>query len=461
MECEKNIPIDILVDLCSRFVINVPEEEQNDLIRICFQIELAHWFYIDFYSKNFPHKRPCGLKEFALQVFKHIPFLQPFAKNVDEVIEDWKDYKFCVPTFGAILLDENLTHCLLVQNYKSCWGFPKGKVNKDEPPDQCAIREVYEETGFDISQLINANEYIEATINNRVIRLYIVHGVNKSESFIPKTRNEIKAVDWFPVCDIPSKKKDAAFKQLKSVNGSSNNAIYSAFYMVSPFVKKLRQWIFEHNNNLPHRRRRPRHKSCSDIDNSNTLNLCDSLAMLRKLNEPEDKVNGKTDCWEEVSARTERRDAEESGEPLDSPNIPPPPQTSQQVLAFFRSKLFDTSENTLHAITAGSTGSKNTDRISRKSLFEQSHQGSSASLSQSQIPPSDIPSKGSVAINSSGSAFRRVEKTSRLGKRKRGKKGSDGGERAEGVQAIPAFLAFQFDIGAIIQSMNQAVLHQS
>lgn len=34
---------------------------------------------------------------------------------------------------------------LLVQGYlaKSGWGFPKGKVNEDEAPHDCAVREVH------------------------------------------------------------------------------------------------------------------------------------------------------------------------------------------------------------------------------------------------------------------------------------------------------------------------------
>jgi len=30
--------------------------------------------------------------------------------------------------------------------------FPRGKINKDEKDLDCAIREVYEETGFDIKE---------------------------------------------------------------------------------------------------------------------------------------------------------------------------------------------------------------------------------------------------------------------------------------------------------------------
>lgn len=44
----------------------------------------------------------------------------------------------------------DLTKVVMVQGYGSTsWSFPKGKINKDEPPSSCALREVYEETGYD------------------------------------------------------------------------------------------------------------------------------------------------------------------------------------------------------------------------------------------------------------------------------------------------------------------------
>lgn len=57
-------------------------------------------------------------------------------------------------TFGAVLcktISHTAANCyifslkvLLVQGYlaKSGWGFPKGKVNEDEAPHDCAVREV-------------------------------------------------------------------------------------------------------------------------------------------------------------------------------------------------------------------------------------------------------------------------------------------------------------------------------
>lgn len=85
-------------------------------------------------------------------LFQHIPFLKVHLATIDKILESWKQYKLTVPTYGAILLSEDLTHVLLVQSYwaKSSWGFPKGKVNENEDPIHCATREVstYQQSSF-------------------------------------------------------------------------------------------------------------------------------------------------------------------------------------------------------------------------------------------------------------------------------------------------------------------------
>lgn len=211
----------------------MPEEERKDLVRICFQIELAHWFYLDFYCAEDSRKlKSCTLKEFTTRIFQHIPFLQPHVPHIDTVIEQWRGYKQSVPTFGAIVLNEDLTKVLLVQSYwaKNSWGFPKGKVNEDEEPSHCAVREVLEETGFDISDLIDEKEYISSTIHDQLVRLYIISGVGMNTKFKPKTRKEIKKVEWFALADLPNNKKDMTPKVKMGVGPN-------AFFMVVPFVK--------------------------------------------------------------------------------------------------------------------------------------------------------------------------------------------------------------------------------
>lgn len=233
-----DIPSSVLDDLCSRFILHIPSEERDNAIRVCFQIELAHWFYLDFCMQNTPGAPHCGIRDFAKAVFHHCPFLLPHGEDVQKVLEQWKEYKMGVPTYGAIILNETLDNVLLVQGYlaKSGWGFPKGKVNEDEAPYDCAVREVLEETGFDIKNRISKDMYIEQKITDQLVRLYIIPGVSKDTKFYPKTRKEIRNIEWFPIEKLPCHRNDMT---PKSKLGLAPNR----FFMAIPFIRPLREWI--------------------------------------------------------------------------------------------------------------------------------------------------------------------------------------------------------------------------
>ncbi|KAM4808868.1 m7GpppN-mRNA hydrolase [Rhinophrynus dorsalis] len=233
------VPDGVLDDLCSRFILHIPSEERDNAIRVCFQIELAHWFYLDFWMQNFPGLPTCGIRDFAkADILSHCSFLLPNGEDVQRVLDEWKEYKMGVPTYGAIILDETLENVLLVQGYlaKSGWGFPKGKVNKEEAPHDCAAREVFEETGFDIKDRMCNNDYIELRINDQLARLYIIPGVPKDTKFNPKTRREIRNIEWFPIEKLPCHKNDMT---PKSKLGLAPNK----FFMVIPFIRPLRDWL--------------------------------------------------------------------------------------------------------------------------------------------------------------------------------------------------------------------------
>ncbi|NWR65446.1 DCP2 hydrolase, partial [Bucorvus abyssinicus] len=225
----------------SRFILHIPSEERDNAIRVCFQIELAHWFYLDFYMQNTPGLPQCGIRDFAKADILFITVVA-FCEDVQKVLDEWKEYKMGVPTYGAIILDETLENVLLVQGYlaKSGWGFPKGKVNKEEAPHDCAAREVFEETGFDIKDYICKEEYIELRINDQLARLYIIPGVPKNTKFNPKTRREIRNIEWFSIDKLPCHRNDMT---PKSKLGLAPNK----FFMAIPFIRPLREWISRRN----------------------------------------------------------------------------------------------------------------------------------------------------------------------------------------------------------------------
>ncbi|EPY51894.1 mRNA decapping complex catalytic subunit Dcp2 [Schizosaccharomyces cryophilus OY26] len=227
----------VLDDLSARFILNLPAEEQSSVERLCFQIEQAHWFYEDFIRAQNDQLPSLGLRVFSARLFAHCPLLWKWSKVHEEAFDDFLRYKTRIPVRGAILLDKSLQRCLLVKGWKasSGWGFPKGKIDKDESDVDCAIREVYEETGFDLMGHINPNEYIEMTIRGQNVRLYIIPEMSLDTVFESRTRKEISKIEWHMLADLPTYKK------------SKTDTVKNKFYMVIPFLTPLKKWIKKRN----------------------------------------------------------------------------------------------------------------------------------------------------------------------------------------------------------------------
>ncbi|KAK1034878.1 mRNA-decapping enzyme subunit 2 [Friedmanniomyces endolithicus] len=240
-----------LDDLTVRFLLNLPASELSSVPRLCFQVEEAQWFYEDFI-------RPAALaatgiplpslplRQFCLQLFQHSPLLSGFtdAQHI-AAYEEFLAYKVRVPVRGAILLDESMEKLVLVKGWKkgASWSFPRGKINKDEKDLDCAIREVYEETGYDVraANLVPASEseakYIDVTMREQHMRLFVFRGVREDTYFEPQTRKEISKIAWYQVRDLPgfTKKVKGGAEQAQHVAGK--------FYMVAPFLGPLKKWI--------------------------------------------------------------------------------------------------------------------------------------------------------------------------------------------------------------------------
>ncbi|KAL0735960.1 hypothetical protein Bca4012_012170 [Brassica carinata] len=244
---------ELLDDLCSRFVLNVPEEDQQSFERILFLVEYAYWYYEDNAVENDPTLKSLSLKEFTSLLFNSCDVLRPYVSNVDDIFKDFTSYKCRVPVTGAIILDETYERCLLVKGWKgSSWSFPRGKKSKDEEDYACAIREVLEETGFDVSKLLKKEEYIEFTFRQQRVRLYIVAGVTDDTSFAPQTKKEISEIAWHPLDHL----------QPASNEVITHGAAGLKLYMVAPFLASLKSWISKHPSPLPRRRDKPPRARC-------------------------------------------------------------------------------------------------------------------------------------------------------------------------------------------------------
>ncbi|KAI5863157.1 hypothetical protein GGS23DRAFT_568515 [Durotheca rogersii] len=239
---------DWLDDLCVRFIINLPREDLSSVARICFQIEEAQWFYEDFIRPLDPSLPSMGLRTFSLKMFQHCPLLASFsAESHIRAFEEFIAYKQRVPVRGAIMLNDAMDAVVLVRGYKkgSRWSFPRGKINKDEDDLDCAVREVYEETGYDLREagLIDRNEPLaplQVTMRDQHIQLFVFRGIPEDTVFKTRTRKEIGDIKWYGVSELPAYRKKGAGKN-NGADGLSNDK----FHLVAPFMVQLRQWVLK------------------------------------------------------------------------------------------------------------------------------------------------------------------------------------------------------------------------
>jgi mRNA-decapping enzyme subunit 2 len=217
--------------------------------RICFQVEEAQWFYEDFIRPLDPTLPSMSLRSFCLRIFQHCPLLAPFsAENHMRAFEEFMQYKTRVPVRGAILLNETMDSTVLVKGWKkgANWSFPRGKINKDEDDLDCAVREVYEETGFDIKEagLVPRDDevkYIQISMREQQIRLYVFRNIPMDTVFEPKTRKEISKVEWYKLSELPAFRKKGNNPHDDAAAAPNANK----FYMVAPFLVPLKKWVVQ------------------------------------------------------------------------------------------------------------------------------------------------------------------------------------------------------------------------
>ena len=124
------------------------------------------------------------------------------------MLQKYTKYKNRLLVFEAALQSPDLTKVLMV---KSCytttnaWQFPKGKIEVGELPIACAIREVFEETGFNCFYLIDENNFIECVNEDKKFtRLYLVKNVSMEYHFSPNVQHKIEEIKWFSIDQLPS-----------------------------------------------------------------------------------------------------------------------------------------------------------------------------------------------------------------------------------------------------------------
>ena len=119
-------------------------------------------------------------------------------------------YKYPRPAVTAdcvVITKEPQPKVLLIQRgadpYKGCWAFPGGFMNMDETTEQCAIRELEEETGLKVSEVHQIGAYSKVDRDPRGRTITVAYLAIIDFPQMVKGQDDAAKAQWFPVDALP------------------------------------------------------------------------------------------------------------------------------------------------------------------------------------------------------------------------------------------------------------------
>jgi 8-oxo-dGTP diphosphatase len=88
--------------------------------------------------------------------------------------------------------------------HKECWGIPKGHVNDGESLEECAVREVNEETGIKVKLGARLPDcFISKKVEDKTVISWLAQAVGSDEPSCNDPDNEVADACWFDVAELP------------------------------------------------------------------------------------------------------------------------------------------------------------------------------------------------------------------------------------------------------------------
>lgn len=119
-------------------------------------------------------------------------------------------YKYPRPAVTAdciVITEDTDAKVLLIQRgdepYKECWAFPGGFMNMDENTEQCALRELEEETGLKVAELhqIGAYSRVDRDPRGRTVTVAYLSVIDKP---LPvHGQDDAAKAEWWSLTSLP------------------------------------------------------------------------------------------------------------------------------------------------------------------------------------------------------------------------------------------------------------------
>ena len=119
-------------------------------------------------------------------------------------------YKYPRPAVTAdciVITKEAEPKVLLIERgdepFKGCWAFPGGFMNMDETTEQCAIRELEEETGLKVSEVHQIGAYSKVDRDPRGRTVTVAYLAIIDAPIAVKGQDDAAKAQWFPLTALP------------------------------------------------------------------------------------------------------------------------------------------------------------------------------------------------------------------------------------------------------------------
>ncbi len=119
-------------------------------------------------------------------------------------------YKYPRPAVTAdciVITREKDPQILLIERgdepFKGCWAFPGGFLNMEETTEQCAIRELKEETGLSVNNITQIGAYskVNRDPRGRTITVAYLSIIDKTEEV--NGNDDAAQAKWFLLSTLP------------------------------------------------------------------------------------------------------------------------------------------------------------------------------------------------------------------------------------------------------------------
>lgn len=119
-------------------------------------------------------------------------------------------YKYPRPALTAdcvVITKDEMPKVLLIQRgdepYKGQWAFPGGFMEMDETTEQCAIRELKEETGLELSELHQIGAYSEVDRDPRGRTVTVAYLAVVDSTVVVEGQDDAAKAEWWPLTTPP------------------------------------------------------------------------------------------------------------------------------------------------------------------------------------------------------------------------------------------------------------------